>query len=141
MADHPYLHAPDYAYWRRAFSGKPVNQIDPVVSFPFKIDRQHKVVTAGSCFAQHISRYLKENGYSYLETEQAHPLIYPEVREKYGYGVFSARYGNIYTSRQLIQLMKRAYGEFTPEDDVWPSNGRFIDPFRPNIQPNGFATI
>src|SRR4051794_14198600 len=139
MPDHPYTRAPDHAYWRRAFSGKPFNQIDPVVSFPYKIGRQHKVVTAGSCFAQHISRYLKDSGYSYLETEQAHPLIAPEVRERYSYGVFSARYGNIYTSRQLLQLMKRAYGEFTPEDDVWREEGRFVDPFRPNIQPSGFA--
>lgn len=141
MMDHPYLHAPDHAYWRRSFGNKAVAEIDPVVAFPFKISRQHKVVTAGSCFAQHISRYLKESGYCFLQTEQAHPVLSPEVAEKYSYGVFSARYGNIYTSRQLLQLMKRVYGEFDPADDIWRSGDRFIDPFRPNIQPHGFATI
>ena len=55
--------------------------------------------------------------------------------------MFSARYGNIYTSRQLSQLVKRAYDEFTPDDDVWLSGGRCIDPFRPTIQPDGFSTI
>jgi len=54
--------------------------------------------------------------------------------------VYSARYGNVYTSRQLLQLLRRAYGRFIPADDVWEESGRFFDPFRPSIQPNGFAT-
>jgi GSCFA family len=43
--------------------------------------------------------------------------------------------------QQLIQLLRRAYGEFVPVDDVWMrADGRLIDPFRPQIQPNGFAS-
>ena len=58
------------------------------------------------------------------------------------YGVFSARYGNIYTSRQLLQTIQRAYGLFTPQDDAWPAaDGRMVDPFRPTIQPNGFSCL
>jgi hypothetical protein len=58
----------------------------------------------------------------------------------YGYGVFTARYGNIYTARQFLQTIKRAYGLFVPRDDAWLApNGRVVDPYRPRIQPDGFS--
>ena len=60
----------------------------------------------------------------------------------YNYGVFSSRYGNIYTARQLKQLIGRAYGSFVPRCDAWQAtNERFIvDPFRPQIQAGGFVS-
>jgi hypothetical protein len=112
-----------------------------VVKFKFRINASERVATAGSCFAQHIARHLTKSGFNYYVTEQAHPLTPAAFREKYNYGVFSARYGNIYTSRQLVQLFDRAYGQFTPRENVWNGpDGRFFDPFRPNIQPAGFAS-
>jgi hypothetical protein len=111
------------------------------VKFPFRISPRHRVVTAGSCFAQHIARHLKAGGFHFLETESAHPLLRRGRAEQYGYGVFSARYGNIYTSRQLLQLVQRAYGQFLPKDSAWLNDGRYFDPFRPSIQPNGFPNL
>jgi GSCFA family len=68
-------------------------------------------------------------------------LLDQRLVEDYNYRVFSARYGNVYTSRQLVQLLDRAYGVFFPQDDIWQGpDGRFIDPFRPQIQPKGFAS-
>ena len=56
--------------------------------------------------------------------------------------IYSARYGNIYTCRQLLQLFQRAYGLFQPHASAWlRSDGRYIDAFRPNEFPGGFATI
>jgi hypothetical protein len=61
------------------------------------------------------------------------------VRTRHNYGLFSARYGNIYTARQLKQLFDRAYGRFIPEEHVWQeAEDVFLDPFRPTIQPGGF---
>lgn len=58
------------------------------------------------------------------------------------YGVYSARYGNIYSTRQLLQLFYRVYGYFKPVDDAWElEGGRLVDPFRPQIQPGGFACL
>jgi hypothetical protein len=54
------------------------------------------------------------------------------------YGVFSARYGNVYTARQLLQLFRRAYGELTPRPVAWQRGARFVDPFRPEIESAGF---
>ncbi len=62
--------------------------------------------------------------------------------EDENYGTFSARYGNVYTVRQLWQLFQRAYGLFAPADIAWRrADGRYIDPFRPRIQEGGFATV
>jgi len=142
MSSHPYLSMPDYAFWRRAISSVAPNLVDPVVTSAFKISPEDKVATGGSCFAQHIARYLQRSGYNYYIAETAHPIATPEMAKKYNYSEYSARYGNIYTSRQLLQLFDRAYGEFTPVDDVWkmPSGG-FADPFRTKIQPSGFPTV
>ncbi len=115
--------------------------VDPVVSFPFKISRSDNIVTAGSCFAQHIARYLTKAEFQHYVAEPAHPLLSPEIAEAHNYGMFSARYGNIYTSRQLLQLLERAYGKFTPEEDSWAHGDRFVDPFRPSINPDGFRTV
>lgn len=142
MRSHPYLSMPDYAFWRRAVSSVAPHLVDPVISSAFKISPEEKVATAGSCFAQHIARYLQKSGYNYYIAETAHPIATPKTAKEYNYSEYSARYGNIYTARQLRQLFERAYGEFTPVDDVWEMpNGRFADPFRTTIQPNGFATV
>jgi GSCFA family len=141
MSDHPYLSRPDPCFWRRSVAGVPMEEVDPVVRAPFRISRGDRVATAGSCFAQHLSRHIVAAGFNYFVAEQAHPLV-AHIAGDYNYAVFSARYGNIYTSRQLLQTIQRAYGLFTPSDDAWPvGNGRMIDPFRPTIQPNGFSCL
>ena len=117
-------------------SGRPVNDIDPVVSVPFSIAERENVATAGSCFAQHIAKTLVRRGFSYLVTEK--PPGEGDALAR-GYGVFPARFGNIYTARQLLQLFRRAYGMFDPHDVAWRrADGRYIDPFRPQVEPAGF---
>jgi hypothetical protein len=135
----PYAHLPAHAFWRRAVGDCAVDEMDPVVDVPFTISRQDRIATAGSCFAQHISRALRAKGFCHLVTEHA-------TQSDSGSGEgseepFSARYGNIYTARQLLQLFERAYGLFVPADAVWSDpSGSLVDPFRPRICPGGFAT-
>ena len=141
MADHPYRSLPDSAYWRRAVAAQGA-AVDPLVGdFP-RIGRTDKVATAGSCFAQHVARHLANSGFNYLVTEQAHPIVDADVARTAGYGMYSARYGNIYTTLQLVQLVDRAYARFQPAEDVWigPDGKSVVDPFRPTIQPGGFAS-
>ncbi|MDD2723233.1 MAG: GSCFA domain-containing protein [Methylovulum sp.] len=138
----PYTNLPDHCFWKRSVTSVNPSEFDPIVSVPFQITQQDKVATAGSCFAQHIARYLRNSGFHFLITEQAHPIISHENAFIYNYGTFTARYGNLYTTRQLLQLFKRAYGNFTPRDNKWiGKKGQLIDPFRPQIQPNGFASL
>lgn len=140
MSKHPYEGMPDTAYWRRAVANVPGGLVDPVVATKFRISRTDRIMTLGSCFAQHISRRLRRDGYNFLVTETAHPIL-GKLGEEMGYGVFTARYGNVYTTRQLVQLFDRAYGVFKPADSVWKNDeGNFVDPFRPQVQPGGFLT-
>lgn len=118
-------------------SGRSPQDVDPVAPPPFTIGPRDSVATAGSCFAQYISRTLVNLDFSYLVTEK--PPAGTQTDDSYG--VFPARFGNVYTVRQLLQLFKRAYGLFDPVDVMWMRpDQRWIDPFRPRIQESGFAT-
>jgi len=115
--------------------------VDPVVDPPWRLTAHDRIATAGSCFAQHVTQRLSRAGLRVLDTEPAHPILSSATAQAFGYGLFSARYGVIYTARQLLQLLRRAYGRFKPADDVWPGpDGALFDPFRPTVQPNGFPT-
>lgn len=141
MRKHPYQSLPDHCFWSRSIAKCAPHEVDPVVGADFVVANEDKVATAGSCFAQHISRHLQGNGYNYFVTETAHPMFPETAARDFNYGVFTARFGNIYTSRQLVQLIQRAYGLRKPLDDIWGApDGSFIDPYRPQIQPEGFAT-
>ncbi len=106
------------------------------------LDRKDKIVTAGSCFAQHVGRALRKAGFQVVDTEPASsdPRDLGERAAEYGYGLYSARYGNVYTVRQLSQLLAEAHGGLTPGDVVWEKDGRYYDALRPNTEPAGFAS-
>jgi hypothetical protein len=141
MSGHPYRDLPDRVFWRRSVATLAAADVDPVGDIRLRIGPDTRVATAGSCFAQHIARHLRVSGYRFFVAEEGHPALTQKVRQRAGYGLFSARYGNIYTARQLRQLFERAHGSFTPEDRTWRrTDGHHVDPFRPEIEPDGFAT-
>lgn len=131
---HPYKQLPDTSFWSRSIARVAVDTVNPVVDFSVKVNREDKVATAGSCFAQHIAKALSSSGMNYFVAESGPEHLNESDRETKGYGLFSARYGNIYTPRQLVQLFDRAYGYFQPEESYWIyKDGGYIDPYRPNI--------
>jgi hypothetical protein len=138
---HPYKDLQPYQYWRRSFEGVAAEDVDPVVRPDFQIGPSHKVATGGSCFAQHIAHELQSAGFTYYVAETPASTMTKDEAKKHNYGVFSARYGNLYTTRQLDQLLQRALGDRLLEHIVWRrSDGAFVDPFRPEIEPEGFPT-
>lgn len=141
MTSNPYSSLPESSFWRRSVSSVPPEEVDPVIGFDLAIERDTKIATAGSCFAQHISRHLSSSGYNHYIAEPGHPLLPDEVRQEQGYGLFSCRYGNIYTARQLLQLIERAYGRFEPSEGAWfKAEDIVLDPFRPTVQRGGFVS-
>ena len=143
MADNPYSSLPDHRFWRKAVTSLPPYAIDPLVATPFKIARHDRVATAGSCFAQEIAHRLQSSGYTYYLAERPPADMSAAEAERRNYAMYSCRYGNLYTTAQFLQLINRAYGRFNPQLDYWtrPEDGRFVDPFRPRIEPDGYATI
>ena len=134
-----YSSLPDHQFWRRAVARGESFALDPVVAPRFSIAPSDRVATAGSCFAQHISRSLRRIGFGYWVTEAAPAGLAPDEADRLGYGVFSCRFGNIYTTRQLVQLFDEAFGR--QRDEAWlRSDGRFVDALRPRIEPDGYAS-
>lgn len=139
---HPYVGLPDHQFWNKDPGIQDGAHLDPVVNPRFTLSRLDRIVTAGSCFAQHVGQFLGSAGFNYLVTEPAHPIIPPATASAHHYGQFSARYGNVYTARQLLQLIDRAYGRFNPLQKSWRGRdeGTVVDPFRPQIQPGGYVS-
>jgi hypothetical protein len=130
MFKSPYDAAPDVAFWSRSVARNwtPQNLISSSLLRPTDL-----IASAGSCFAANIIPYLENAGYKYLRTERT-PGLFSVPPETFGYEKFSASYGNIYTVRQLFQLLLRATGCFEPKECFWERDGNFIDPFRPGLR-------
>ncbi len=78
--------------------------------------------------------YLESRGFEYVREEYARPLYGRIAAENLSYAKFSAGYGNIYTARQLLQLLRRCTGQWTPVEDRWAEKDKVIDPFRPGLR-------
>ncbi|NCO87026.1 MAG: GSCFA domain-containing protein [Rhodobacterales bacterium] len=140
MAPHPYKGLPDHQFWKRAVAEVGIFDLRELYSKKFDILPQDPIVTAGSCFAQHIAHRLQNSGYHYLDTEPAPPQFPSGLLEEFGYGLYSARFGNVYTARQLLQLAQRAFGAFDPVEHLVEHRGRVFDLLRPSVEPRGFAS-
>lgn len=135
----PYRGLPSFHYWRSGVADVGLGQFDPVEAVKFQIGENDWISTLGSCFAQHLARHIHMNGYKYLVTE---PLRSDEEQTDVARMMasqFSARYGNVYTVRQALQLLDRANG-WEPTDSIWERAGRFHDAFRPNVFLGGFES-
>ena len=139
MVMNPYADLPAERFWRKVVAGVPPFALAPGPSERFTIARDARVATAGSCFAQHVARALTEAGFGHYLAETAPEGLAPDLAADRQYGTYSARYGNVYTARQLLQLFDRAYGTYAPALAAWTRpDGRLVDPFRAGIEPDGF---
>ena len=140
MTKNPYEGQPAQAFWRSAVVELEPLAISGVWRPKFDIAKEAKIVTAGSSFAQNISHHLRQAGYSWFDAEPAPPNLSLELQRQHGYGIFSFRTGNICTSALLRQWIEWVNYTARPPDEIWEFGGRFYDPFRPTIQPDGFAS-
>lgn len=138
---HPYEQMPSQAFWRKTVSAQAWGELDFKPSPKFKLTPAMKIATAGSCFAQHMAKRLESFGLSHWVVEQAPAGLTPERARELQYGVFSARYANVYTVRQLRQLIEFAFGLRGDDSPVLTEKGRFFDGLRPRVQAGGYDTL
>ncbi|MEM5468866.1 GSCFA domain-containing protein [Celeribacter marinus] len=136
----PYDTLEDRAFWRTAVAACDPTAVAGLYRPKFAITKDTAIMTAGSCFAQHVHRTLKERAWTVIDTETPRGLFPRDVLNRFGYAMYSARYGNIYTVRQLRQLLREAYGDLTPANPVWTRGDRFFDAQRPNVEPDGLES-
>lgn len=140
MKTSPYIALPATAFWRTGVVEAHPLRADALYRKRFEITAEDRVGTAGSCFAQHIARAMRSDGFNVLDVEPP-PAGLPRERQlTFGYGQYSARYSNIYTSRQLLQVLNEAFeGDHSP-DPVWIRDGRYFDSMRPAVEPSGLES-
>src|ERR1051325_1163631 len=98
----PYSDLPARQFWRTGVSEAHPLTVTDFYRKKFSIAETDKIAAAGSCFAQHVTRFLRRDGFSVMDVEPAPPGLPPKDAPAFGYGIYSARYGNIYTVRQLL---------------------------------------
>ena len=131
MAVHPYRGLPERAFWGRSVA----EGFDPAALLSADgplLRRGERLASMGSCFASNIVPHIEAAGYDYVRTEAPHPQL-AHLPENLGYRSFSAAYGNVYTVRQMLQLVQRSLGLFAPAEDRWHEDGAVRDPFRPGL--------
>ncbi|OYU43293.1 MAG: hypothetical protein CFE44_19200 [Burkholderiales bacterium PBB4] len=138
----PYAGLPKKNFWKTAVDDVHPLALDELYKKKFDIRPDDKVATGGSCFAQHVASRLRTSGYVVMDNEPAPPGMSKELASQYGFGLYSARYGNIYTAKQLLQLSREALGQVKPAHPVWKrTDGQLVDAQRPNIEPKGFCEV
>src|SRR4051812_8479535 len=110
MTENPYRSFRTTSFWSRSVA----RNFEPQTVFSghtpvFRKD--DRIASMGSCFASNLVPYLEAAGYGYVRTERSHPRV-AHLKENLGYDAFSARYGNLYTVRQMLQLAQRSMGLF-----------------------------
>lgn len=136
----PYSNLPSKAFWRTAIAAKNALQIDELWDPKGSISRDARIVTFGSCFAQHIGQAFKARGYNWYDAEPGPKMVSTRLLRECNYGIFSARTANVYTARALLQWMRYALGHEAAPTEVWERKGSYYDPLRPSIEPEGFAS-
>lgn len=137
---HPYTGLPGQSFWSTGVvAGHPLQPVG-LYKKKFSIGPNDRIATAGSCFAQHISRHLRASGYTVLDVEPPPPNIPQELARRFGYLTYSARYGNLYTTRQLLQLAQEALLGRDPGEVAWGKGDRYHDALRPAVEPDGLAS-
>lgn len=136
---HPYRDLPDESFWRRCAQSDEFAR-DSLYRPKVQLSPGTRIATAGSCFAQHVGRYLRDSTATLIDVEPAPVELRPETARRFGYGLFSARYGNIYTVRQLLQLAQDVFEPTGEPPIVWEKGGRFFDAARPAVEPEGLAS-
>lgn len=137
-AQTPYSDLPAQAFWRSAVAQGGCAGISGLWQPKFNITPDDPVATYGSCFAQHIGHALRRQGLNWLITESPPRRVSPELARAYGYGLFSARTGNIYTPTMLLQWLQWALAQAPVPAEIWHDGARLRDPFRPRLEPDGF---
>ena len=135
-----YKDIPIYSHWKKAFA--------PEVAKPFLnlstnneeilITKEDTLLALGSCFATHVERSLRSSGFNFIQSNE-HKINFGELHK--GVQLSAQLIGNVYTSRQAIQLITNALGETIPNDSYIYEKFKYFDPLRPSVYFSGFDKV
>lgn len=139
---HPYRGFDKSCFWNTAIDDIPWHSVFMNAKSKFKLQKTDTISTAGSCFAQRISKYLSSISIECANFEPPPINFTAQAAEESGYKTYSARFGNIYTVAQLRQLIDEAFGVRDPIFEISQdeNTGKFIDLMRPSVNGMGFSS-
>jgi len=122
--------------WKDGVAKTALGQLDPVFRAKCEIKRSDALAIVGGEFMYRFARELKQAGLNFCSSVEASVFASGEY-EKGG------DFEPALTVRQLLQLLQRMEGAFSPEEqDGWPrSDGRVIDPFCLQNEPRTFDDV
>ena len=88
----PYKRQPARASWSKSVAGISPFDISDLYEKKFDIPADDKIVTAGSCFAQHLARHLSASGFKFRDYEPAPKYFPADQFNAFNYLVYSSRY-------------------------------------------------
>lgn len=135
----PYSDLPSAAFWKSGVEDCDPHAMLDIYTRKWEIGQTENIATAGSCFAQHLGRFLVRNGFNVMATEAPPPELSQDRAQALGFGQYTARYGNIYTVAQLVQLLEEVRRDTPPDEIVWQKGDRYFDALRPRIPVEGYA--
>ncbi|WP_394146889.1 GSCFA domain-containing protein [Shewanella atlantica] len=127
----PYSNKGENTFWRTGVANIKLGQeiFTQLHQIDLGIDNP-RISSIGSCFAQHVGRWLNAEGYTFnqskIETNQ----------------VSSFAFGNLYTPRCLLQWFDMAQSEsaLNKSQGIYSDAKRFYDLLRPSFNPEGFES-
>jgi hypothetical protein len=139
MSAHPYRGLPEHCFFRSVRESA-YESLAWLPSPKFRIRASDRIVTAGSCFARNLAVRLPSIGLNHHIAERAPWFFTPEEAAAEGYADYSCRYGNVYTVRQLRELLEQAFALRPPVFDLVREAEAWFDLLRPRISASGFES-
>ena len=133
----PYDGLDQRSHWQAGVAERAPGQFEAIYVKKFDIGHDERIAVAGSGFAHHIATQLRGHGFHVIDTEPSPPHLPQDVAQSFGFKSYSARYGEIATVRQMLQLVQECEGARTPFDIDWEKEGRHFDALRPTVEPEG----
>ena len=115
MASNPYSGLSAEHFWKPSVAQLSKQDVDPVLDRCPKSSLATRLLRPEAVSLNIFQRISSQLDFDFLDVEPAPSGVLPGAAAQWGYGLFSARYGNVYTARQLVQLLERATGSFNPK--------------------------
>ncbi len=125
----PYSYLDKKSFWKTGVAQADVGSevIENIHSLK-AMDRNTRICSAGSCFAQNVGNWLINNGFNFKASN-----LGMDQNSSFGFG-------NIYTPKSFLQWLTYSEDKSMEHTIFRSDTGRYFDLLRPSVFPKGFGS-